>query len=330
MDIDAYTRRRRQDWRRLEKLVRKRRLTGADIDQLVSLYQSTSSDLATLSSNVTDPDVVAEVSQLVSRARGRISGARAPLRVGLGKFFFITLPVALYRIGPLFLLTWVFAAVVALVAGVWAATHPEYLAQMGSEDQLREYAQDTFKAYYTNYPAPDFAAQVWTNNARIAVIMVATFFTGFLPVYLLVANFAQVGTAGALMYTYGDIGVFFGLITPHGILELSCIVLACAVALRLMWAFLVPGQLSRSESLSSEGRIFVPVGVGLILLLGISGIEEGFLTPSQLLPWVKIPIAVLVMALIVAYVVFFARRAQRLGLLADLDPDQAGYFITLR
>ena len=40
-------------------------------------------------------------------------------------------------------------------------------------------------------------------------------------------------------------------------------------------------------------------------------------------------VAALLLGLLVV-VLTFARRAQRLGLSADLDPDQAGYFITLR
>lgn len=325
MDIDAYSAERAADWKRLADLNRKRRLTGEEIDELMSLYHRTSADLATVTSVPTDPDVVLELTSLVSTARGRIGSTRkAPGQV-MGNFFTVTLPLAMYRIGPLFLILTVLSLITAVFAGVWSVTHPEILLSQQTEMELKQYAQDSFKAYYSNFPPPDFAAQVWTHNATIAVLMVAAFFTGVYPVYLLLSNFASVGVAGSIMYQYGDIRVFFGLITPHGLLELSCIVLACAAALRLFWALFVPGEDTRMVSLARAGRQFAPIAAGLIFLLGISGLEEGFLTPSALLPPVKIAIAVVVYAAIVFWVVFFGRRAKRLGLDGDIAEPLAGY-----
>lgn len=325
MDIDAYTAGRAEDWSRLAQLNRKRRLSGAEIDELMGLYHRASADLATITSVPTDPDVVLDLTNLVSMARGRIGGTRRTFRESVGGFFTVTLPLALYRIWPVFLVLTALSLITAVFTGFWVYTHPETLLAQQSEMELRQYAEDSFKAYYSNYPAPDFAAQVWTNNATIAVLMVALFFTGAYPVYLLLTNFANVGVAGAIMAKYGDLGIFFGLITPHGLLELSCIVLACAAALRLFWALFVPGEDPRMVSLARAGRQFGPVAAGLIILLGISGLEEAFLTPSALLTPVKIAVAAVVYVALVTWVVFFGRRALRAGLSGDLEESAAGY-----
>lgn len=325
MDIDAYSARHRPAWKRLEFLGRKRRLDGAEIDELVGLYQRSSSDLATLTSSATDPDLVLELTRIVQSARGRISGARAGAFKTFGYFFTVTLPLAMYRLGPLFLATLAYSLFIAVFTGFWVYNHPEIMTAQGSELDLQRYAQEAFIAYYSNHPAPDFMAQLWTHNASIAVYMVATFMTGIIPLVVLTQNFAQVGMAGAILAKYGDIKVFFGLITPHGILELSCIVLAAALCLRLFWAIFVPGSLPRTEAFAKTGRELLPVALALILLLGISGIEEAFLTPSPLLPLVKVFVAVVVYALLVAWVVGFGHRAKVLGLTGDLAADQAGY-----
>ena len=45
MDLDAYTLARTPTWQRLDELARRRRLTGAEADELVALYQATATDL---------------------------------------------------------------------------------------------------------------------------------------------------------------------------------------------------------------------------------------------------------------------------------------------
>lgn len=325
MDMDAYSARHRPTWNRLRELNRKRRLDGEEIDELVGLYQRTSSDLATLTSTVTDPDLVFELTRIIQDTRGRISGASQGIIKSLRYFFTLTVPLALYRLGPLFLATLVFSLFIAVFTGFWVYNHPEIMASHGTDLDLKQYAQEAFIAYYSNYPAPDFMAQVWTHNAAIALTIVATFITGVYPVISLVQNFAQIGASGAILAKYGDIKVFFGLITPHGILELSCIVLATALSLRLFWAIFVPGPLPRAHAFAKIGRELLPVALALIMLLAISGIEEAFLTPSPLLPLVKVFIAVVVYALIVSWVVVFGHRAKKLGLTGDLAAERGGY-----
>ena len=40
-------------------------------------------------------------------------------------------------------------------------------------------------------------------------------------------------------------GLFFGLILPHGLLELTCLFVAAGVGLRLFWAWVSPGPRTR-------------------------------------------------------------------------------------
>ena len=46
----------------------------------------------------------------------------------------------------------------------------------------------------------------------------------------------------------GDL--FFGLIMPHGLLELTAVFVAAGVGLRLFWAWVAPGDRTRSQSLA--------------------------------------------------------------------------------
>ena len=199
------------------------------------------------------------------------------------------------------------------------------MAALGSPETLDQYAHEAFESYYSNYSAPDFAAQVWTNNARIAAICVASGITGILPLYMLYANAVALGQTGAIMADHDMLGVFFSLISPHGLLELTCIFVAGAAGLKLFWTMLVPGPRSRSAALATEGRSLITVAVGLTVALAAAGIIEAFVTPAPI-PWpVKITIGAGALALLWAYTLILGRSAVAAGVTGDLEESEAGY-----
>ena len=64
----------------------------------------------------------------------------------------------------------------------------------------------------------------------------------------------------------------------------------------------------------------------LVVVLLVSGLVEGFVTGSTLLPWsAKIAIGAAVWLGMWVWTILCGRRAHLLGLSADLDDDAAGY-----
>ena len=118
--------------------------------------------------------------------------------------------------------------------------------------------------------------------------------------------------------------LFFGLITPHGLLELTAVFVALAAGLRLFWAWIDPGPRSRLEALAQEGRAMVGIAVGLVVVLFVSGIVEAYVTPSPLPTWARIAIGATVWGLFVAYVVVLGRRAVRAGETGDIRRELRG------
>ena len=60
--------------------------------------------------------------------------------------------------------------------------------------------------------------------------------------YVLLQNGVMLGVVAGLAIGSGNGRVFFELVTAHGVLELSCIVVSGAAGLRLGWAIIDPGQ----------------------------------------------------------------------------------------
>lgn len=306
-------------------LVGRRHLSGAETDELVSLYRACARHLSRVRSAAPDPQLIAELSSRVATARGRLTGTREVRTHSMRRFVLQAVPAALYRIRWWTCGVMVAEIALALVVGVWTLHSPEAMAALGSPEKLDEYSHEAFESYYSTYSAPDFAAQVWTNNARIAAICVASGITGILPLYLLYANAVAVGQAGAIMADHDALGVFLSLISPHGLLELTCIFVAGAAGLKLFWTMLVPGPRSRIAALATEGRALITVAVGLTVALAVAGLIEAFVTPAPI-PWVvKITIGAGALAMLWAYTLILGRSAVAAGVTGDLQEDEAGY-----
>ena len=324
MDVDAFVTAHSGEWARLEQLLRRRRLGADEADELVSLYQRVSTHLSVVRSSAPDPSLVARLSTLVNRARQAVAGSREPVWRDVARFFAVEFPAGLYRAGRL---TIVIAAAFLLIAGVsgaWVANDPQVQASLASDAEVRLLCEVQFESYYSENPAASFAGQVWTNNAWIAAQSIAFGITGVFPVFVFVSNAIGVGSTAGLMASCDRLDLFFGLIIPHGLLELTAVFVALAAGLRLFWAWIDPGPRPRLEALAQEGRAMIGIAVGLVVVLFVSGIVEAYVTPSPLPTWARIAIGATVWGLFVVYVVVLGRRAVRAGETGDVRAELRG------
>jgi uncharacterized membrane protein SpoIIM required for sporulation len=190
--------------------------------------------------------------------------------------------------------------------------------------EIQAYVGTDFENYYSEFPHGEFGTLVWVNNARVAALCIALGVFG-LPVLLLIgSNVVNVGVAAALMLSNDRGALFFGLILPHGLLELTAVFVAGGVGLRLFWSWIEPGAMGRVESFAKEGRTAIAVALGLVAVLFVSGSIEGFVTPSGLPTWARIGIGVVVEALFLAYVFVVGRAAVLDGATGDVLAQDAG------
>ncbi|MDQ0634862.1 putative membrane protein SpoIIM required for sporulation [Arthrobacter pascens] len=325
MDMDAFTAVNGDKWSRLRELAFKRRLTGQEADELLRLYQATSAHLSLIRSLAPESGLSASLSAALAQARTRFTGARSNFTADLARFFVVALPAALYR------LTWLTLAcgtVFVLVGGayaLWIGSSPDALRSLASDSAVRQYVEEDFIGYYSENPAASFAGAVWTNNAWISAQAVALGITGLWVPMILLSNAQGVGIAAGIFAATGKSDVFFSYILPHGLMELTAVFIACAAGLRIFWAMVSPGPRTRGRAVAEEGRSLITVALGLVLVLFVSGLVEGFVTPSQLPVWAKIGIGSAALALYWLYVLVWGRRAYLAGARGDLGAGDAGY-----
>jgi hypothetical protein len=80
-----------------------------------------------------------------------------------------------------------------------------------------------------------------------------------------------------------------------------------------------PGARSRRSALAQEGRAAIGMAIGLALVLLVSGVIEGFVTPSGLTPWMRIAIGIAAEAAFLVYVYVVGSRAARRGETGDVE-----------
>lgn len=325
MDVDAFVLAHDATWDRLEQLLKRRRsLTGAEVDELVDLYQRVSTHLSMVRSASADPVLVGRLSGLVARGRAAVTGAHAPLWSEFTRFWLVSFPLVAYQARRWWLGSAVAFLVVAIAVGVWVAGSPEVQSTIGTPSDIERLVNNDFAAYYSENPAGSFALRVWINNSWVAAQCIGFAVLLGIPIpYILFQNAANVGVSGGLMFHADKGDIFLGLLTPHGLLELTAVFLAAAAGMRLGWSVVAPGDRPRGQVLAERGRAVVAVAVGLVVVLLVSGLIEALVTPSPFPTFVRIAIGVIAESAFLAYVVHFGRRAERAGETGDVQdaPD---------
>lgn len=320
MDLDAYVQRHQHEWDDLARLVDKRRLSGDEADRLIDGYGRVATHLSRIRTSAPDPPVIAHLSTLLASARTRAGVGRASLWQEVGRFVTTTFPAQLYRIRWWWIGVTIACVVVAYAAGAWFVANPVAESGLISARDAQAIVDTEFVDYYFEHPMASFATRVWVNNLWVAALCLAFGALGFPVIYLLWQNIANLAVMGSLMHAAGQAGVFYGYLLPHGLLELTAVFVAGGAGLRMFWSWIAPGERTRGQALAREGRSAAGVALGLVLVLGVSGLIEGFVTPSPLPAWARVSIGAIALLAFLWYALVLGRRAFRAGADGDVAP----------
>jgi len=324
MDVDTFLSTNQASWDRLSVLVARagrgiRRLSAVELEELVSLYQRAATHLSYARSTYRDPALTAALSSLVARANAVVYGSRPRTLRAVGTFFAVTFPAAVWYIRRFVLAAVVLLFVPAFAMGIWISGSTAAVNATGPAAVREAYVNHDFEDYYRSDEASQFASQVFTNNVQVSIIAFASGIAFCIPTaFILVSNGARVGVAGGLFSAAGQQAKFWGLILPHGLLEISAVCIAAGAGLLLGWTLIAPGDRTRRTALAEEGRRALAVVAGLVVVFATAGLIEGFVTGSALPTWARLAIGIGGEALLVWWLVTRGRWAARQGLTGAL------------
>lgn len=314
---------READWRRLERLIGKVEKGGiadlSDEDILAApvLYRSALSALSVARATSLDRGLIDYLETLCARSYFFVYGARETLWGQLAAFFRDTWPKAVKGLWRETLASFALLMAGALIAA-WLVSHEAdwyYTFMPKAMAGGRDPAASTQALRDTLFSGGKdglsfFATFLFTHNAQIAILAFALGFALCLP------------TAALVLYNGATLGAFFtlfasrglgveagGWLLIHGVTELFAVILAGAAGLRIGWAAAFPGDARRLDAIAEAGRHAATVMGGVVVMLFLAGLLEGF--GRQLITLTPARYAVAAVTAVMWGAYFYGRRGAR-------------------
>jgi uncharacterized membrane protein SpoIIM required for sporulation len=280
MRLDRFIAARSPDWQELELLVRQggrrpERLGPERLLRLGALYRATAADLARLRRHAPRAPETARLEALVRQARQAVYDARTRRR-SVVRFFVTDYWRLIVARRKALLVAFVLLFGSAALAALWGVHDPAAAtgvvpAQFRPALQPGHPWHDMSAAQQTA-----FTSEVFTNNIQVTLVAFAGGVTGGVATALaLLYNGLLLGVIGGLMGQAGNGVGFVDLVTAHGVLELSCILVGGAAGLSLGWSIIAPGLRPRRVSLQREAVEALLLVLGTAPWLVVAGIVEG-------------------------------------------------------
>ena len=246
--------------------------------RLGSLYRAAAADLAFARRAYPHEPVTRRLERLVIDARQLVysdAGPRRSLRAFLSRGYWQRVRERPWALWTALLL--LFGPMV--LAAVWAIDDPA--AAIGVVPVQFQGAAEPGGGPGSLAPGDEAAlsSQIFTNNIQVTFLVIAGgIFAGLGTAAVTIFNGGFIGAIIGLTIENGSSGELFRFVLPHGVLELSCIAVAACAGLRIGWALVDPGTLTRGQSLRREARPAMELVLGTMPWLVLAGLVEGFVS----------------------------------------------------
>jgi uncharacterized membrane protein SpoIIM required for sporulation len=299
---------READWSRLEALlarVEKRSASALSDDELIAmpvLYRSALSSLSVARATSLDQNLIDYLEGLSTRAYFFVYGTRTTVLERVGRFFAHDWPKAAKALWRETLICWALMLIGVATAYVLVQQNPAWfnafvpggLAEgRGPEASAAALRATLFdNTHGHGHWLSAFAAFLFSHNAQIGLFAFALGFAFGIPTALLeIMNGCTLGAFLAVFVSHGlgvDAG---GWLLIHGVTELTATVLAGAAGMRIGWALAFPGDRTRLDAASAEGRKAATLMIGVLIMLACAGLLEGIGRQMIQVTWIRYAIA---------------------------------------
>lgn len=319
MNIQRWIARREPNWQRLDVLLNQvekkglKSLKSGEIRELASLYRSVAADLARARTQQLGNTLLQNLHLLTNRGYAQIyQGSRRQEWQAVVQFYRWGLPSVVQQTFPYIAAAFATFLLGALVAWWYAWQDPTFLSGVVPE-RLIKMVRDDRKLWMGSIVGiePLASSGITINNLSVSFGAVAGGITaGLYTVYLMVFNGLLIGAIATLVGQNNLAYPFWAFVLPHGSLELPAIFLAGGAGFLIGRAILFPGKYRRVDALKFYGSKAVQLVFGIVPMLVVAGIIEGFFSPN---PSVPDPFKYVVgMGLFVGLVVYFSRQQKGL------------------
>ncbi|HEY3356144.1 MAG TPA: stage II sporulation protein M [Polyangia bacterium] len=324
LDVQRFIAERRSAWQRLEELLLALERQGMkslpleDGRTFVRLYRATSSHLVQARAAGASAEVVDYLNALVARAYAEIYRAERPRLRRIWSFYSSEFPrlvraesrAVAIAAAIFFGAALLGFAAIALDVDARYYLLPEQHMHMDPAERVKRLEAGGERLSSSEQAA--FSSFLFTHNIQVTFLAFALGISfGLGTAIVLFYNGLMLGALCAHYHAKGVAVFFYAWILPHGVPELTSIILASAAGLRLGYALLNPGRLSRGDGLRAAAGRAVRMILGIIPMLIVAGIIEGTISqihPPDIAYGVKLVFALGMALLLAAYLLLAGRK----------------------
>ncbi|HLP87629.1 MAG TPA: stage II sporulation protein M [Nostocaceae cyanobacterium] len=317
MNIQRWIGRKEKNWQRLDALLKKieqkglKNLRSPEIRELGSLYRSVVADLARAQTQQVGNTLIQSLQSLTTRAYSQIyQGSRQQEWQAVIRFYHWGLPAVIRQTLP-YTLTATFLFLLGVVVAWWYAWRDPNFMSLIVPEALISRVRDQGELWMGSIIGvePLASSGIMVNNLLVSFRAVAGGISaGLFTAYILVYNGLLIGAIATLVGENNLAYPFWAFVFPHGSLELPAIFFAGGAGLLIGKAILFPGQYRRLDAIKLASSLAIQLVFGIIPLLVVAGIIEGFFSPNPNIPE---PIKYIAGLILFALLVMYCRRLQQ-------------------
>ena len=282
---------REPEWRRLEDILARaeagslRKLGDEDLLALPILYRGALSSLSVARETSLDLELVNYLEALCARAYFFVYGVRTRAGRRIADFFARDWPAAVRGMWKETLASLLLMIVGALAGYVLVQSDSAWFgsfvpAELASGRDFNASTETLRETLYHDEGADGlgvFATMLFTHNSQVSMLCFALGFAFGVPTAMLIVHNGSM--LGAFLALFESRGLGFemgGWLIIHGSTELFAIVLAGAAGFKIGWSVVFPGEATRLAAAVRAGRSAAIVMGGVIVMLLVAGLLEGF------------------------------------------------------
>jgi uncharacterized membrane protein SpoIIM required for sporulation len=293
-------------WKELEllssKVIKKgiKALSSQEIKKFLYLFRKSSHHLAYARTHYPKSSIVVYLNALIGKCHSHVYAVKRISPTELFSYLAYGFPKLLKEYKFYILSSFGFFAIGAILSLVLVLINPDNAILFLPQNYIDGIKSGAAGGGQWNYPL--MSSYIMVNNISVSLRAFAFGITlGLGTIYVLFFNGAMIGALTGIVYLYGDPINFWSLILPHGVIELTAIFISGAAGLIIAKHLLIPGEYSRFHSLIKGSKKAVSLVIGIIFMLIIAGIIEGFFTPLNIGVELKLSFAGITAVLLIVY-----------------------------
>lgn len=296
MHLADFVNSRKQNWEEFRALLHRAggagisRISTDEIDRFVWLYRGITNDLAKARAVFPGTNVEEDLNALAAQGYSLLYSNSHTRRTRIYEFLLYSFPRAVRR-------NWRFMAASFAILFVFSFTglfleriDPRLPGAVVPDRMMNHFRTELEERGRVDRDISFdrrsvFSSMLIANNVRVSFAAFAlgvTFGAG--TVYILAVNGLMLGCLGNIFAGQGSTVNYLAFIMPHGVVELTAIVISGGAGLMLGYALLNPGGRTRGEALKQSAGEAVELVAGIAAMLVFAGFIEAFITPIMWIP----------------------------------------------